>query len=229
MGLFSMLAGLFSGSSAHTVCVVDGDRMAGGERVGPGERFQALNRLSRFASREELEVKVVFSGRPLREAADGESYNGVQVFYAENTEEVTSRIRKLLSSAGRKGVLMTSDRVIEDEMKDRGYATMRLWTLRKAMEAASGENGGGRREYGGDRFGGRDRGDREGGRRHRHRGRGPRRDQPQGEGRPATPAGQPGSESTGAPRPAESAPSQPAQHNSPAADSSVKNLIDLVE
>lgn len=224
MSLFSMLAGLFSGTSARNVCIVDGDRMAGGDRVGPGERFQALIRLARFATREELNVKVVFGGRPLREAADGDNYNGVEVFYAENIEGVTKRIGKLLSSAGSRGVLVTSDQALEEEMSGRGYATMRIGTLRKAMETSSGENGGSRE--GGERYGGRDR---DGGRRHRHRGgRGGHRrhEHPQGESRQPAAPNQASQENQGGNR----APEAPAgQGGSPAADSSVKNLIDLVE
>ena len=43
MSLLGKLAAFFSGGAARKVCVVDGDRLVGGDRVGPGERFQALS------------------------------------------------------------------------------------------------------------------------------------------------------------------------------------------
>ena len=220
MSLMGTIAAMFGSGATGKECVVDGDRLAGGDRVGPGERFQALNRLSRYATREELKVKVVFGGRPLREAGEGDTYNEVQVFYGETAEDVRKRLTKL-SGAGT--ILITSDQALETEIADKGYPTMRLSTLRKAMEASSSENGG--REGGGERFGGgRDRGDggRRGGR-NRNRGRGDRRP------RQNEAPGQPGQQQSpvaegGAPA---RAPEQPSSGGG--SDNSVKNLIDLVE
>jgi hypothetical protein len=222
MSLLGKIAALFGGGSASKVCVVDGDRLAGGDRVGPGERFQALNKLARFAAREELTVKVVFGGRPLREAGEGEKFNDVQVFYGETSDEVRKRLKKL---AGGGAILVTSDQALENESADRGTATMRLSTLRRAMESSTSENGG---REGGDRsggFGGRDRERGEGGRRggrNRSRGRGGDRRPREG----GQPGGQPApGEGSGSSRPAEQSPSS----GSGGGDSSVKNLIDLVE
>lgn len=226
MSLLGKLAALFSGGATRNVCVVDGDRLAGGDRVGPGERFQALSKLARFASRENMSVTVVFGGRPLREAAEDSNYNGVVVRYGESPEEVRAKLLKALSSAGSaRAALVTSDAEFEAEMASRGYGVMRVGTLRKAMEPVGSEGGSregggfnGNRDRGGDRG---DRGDRDGGRgnRNRNRGRGGRRpqgDQPQG-GNPPPADGS---------RPDEgSAPSAPAGNN----NDPVKNLIDLVE
>ena len=213
MSLFGKIAALFGGGTTRRVCVVDGDRMVGGDRVGPGERFQALNKLARFASREGMDVRVVFGGRPLREADDGTTFNGVQVFYGESPAEVQKRIEKALASAGRSNVvLVTSDQALESEMTGRGYASMRMSSLRKSMDPAGGE--------GGDRNNGRDRDrDRDGGRRNRSRSRGPRRpqnEQNQGGNQPTDAQGN---------RSAEAAPAG----GSGGAKDSVKSLIDLVE
>lgn len=217
MSLLGKIAAFFSGSSARRICVVDGDRLAGGDRVGPGERFQALSKLARFATREEMDVRVVFGGRPLREADDGTTYSGVQVFYAESPAEVRERISKVLSSAGRSSaVLVTSDSALESEMTDRGYVCMKASTLRKAMEP-QGQDGGPRDGGNGGYNSGRDRGDRDGGRRNRNRNRGGRR--PQGDQR----EGGVSSSSESGGRPAENPP------QTSGGSDSVKNLIDLVE
>jgi hypothetical protein len=225
MSLLGKIAALFGGSgSVRTVCVVDGDRLAGGDRVGPGERFQALNRLARFASREAMDVKVVFGGRPLREAEDGASFNGVTVYYGESPDQVRDRLVKTLSAAGAsRSVFVTSDPRLEEELSQKGFTPMRVSTLRKAMESVGGESsreggGGGGGGYGGGRD--RERGDRDGNRRGngRNRGRGGRDRRPGGprEGTPEEGAPE------GSPRRSES--SSPAPSGDP-----VKSLIDLVE
>ena len=219
MSLLGTLVALFSGGAARSMCVVDGDRLAGGDRVGPGERFQVLSKLARFATRENMPVTVVFGGRPLREAADEANYNGVTVRYGETAEEVRLKLAKSLASAGRsKAALVTSDSEFESEMTAKGYSAIKVSTLRKAMEPPGSE--GGSREGGG--FGGNrergdrgDRGDREGGRRNRNRGRGGRRASGEGGGGNAP--------ADGSGRSAESSGSAPTG-NDP-----VKNLIDLVE
>jgi hypothetical protein len=221
MSLLGKIAALFSGGSARKVCVVDGDRLVGGDRVGPGERFQALNRLARYAAREEIAVKVVFGGRPLREADEGADYNGVQVFYAESPAEVREKLNRKLASVGTsKAIFVTSDQAAEVEMRERGYATMRISTLRKAMEpgdqmSGGREGGGGGRDRDGGRRGGRDRRDRR-----ERRDRRPQDDQR----RENVPAEQ----AEGQNRPAENQPSAQQQSGGGSSDA-VKNLIDLVE
>jgi hypothetical protein len=203
--------------------------MAGGDRIGPGERFQVLTRLSRFASREELTIKVVFGGRPLREAADGDEYNGVDVYYGDDYEQVKARLRKTLNAAGKsRSVLVTSDAQWEADFRADGYEVMRLSTLRKAMDGpAAGDGGyrdGGRGPGGRSEDGGRGRG------RSRGRGRGGRdgRDRRQGDGGNRQPAeGNNGSNGENAP--GGRAPEGSQAGSGGGGDASVKNLIDLVE
>lgn len=229
MSLLGKIAALFSGGSARKVCVVDGDRLVGGDRVGPGERFQALNRLSRFAAREELSIKVVFGGRPLREADEGADYNGVQVFYAESPDEVRTKIAKTLSSVGRSSALLvTGDATLELEQTTRGFASMRISTLRKAMDPASeggGRDNGGRE--GRDRGDRGDRGDRRGGR-NRNRGRRPQsnesRDNQASENQNRSDDNQSSNDVDNQ----DNRGNRENRGNS-GADASVKNLIDLVE
>lgn len=219
MSLLGKLVALFSGGTARNVCVVDGDRLAGGDRVGPGERFQALSKLARFATRENMPMTVVFGGRPLREAADDANYNGVVVRYGETAEEVRSKLVKALGSAGRsRAALVTSDTEFESEMESKGFSTVKVSTLRKAMEPPGSEGGsfGGNRERGerSDRGERGERGDRDGGRRNRSRNRGGRR-----------PQGEPGSNNN----PADGSNRSEGASSAPAGNDPVKNLIDLVE
>lgn len=232
MSLLGKIAALFSGGgSASRVCVVDGDRMVGSDRVGPGERFQALNKLARFATREELQVKVVFGGRPLREADEGADYNGVQVFYAESAEQVQDKISKTLSSVGRgRAILVTSDAALEVKEISRGASTMRMSTLRKAMDPGFEANGGGRE--GGAPGGNRERDrDRDGGRRGRGRNRGRRPNQGEQRDNNGNNGSNGGDGSENRSRPAESAPAagDNSGGNSGGGNDAVKNLIDLVE
>jgi len=160
MSLFGKIAAVFSGGSSRSVCVVDGDRMVGGDRVGPSERFQALTKLARFAGREKLDVRVVFGGRPLREAKAGSVYNGIKVYYGDSADNVRKLLKKQLNSAGRSsGLLITTNQKLEDESKRKGFSTMRVSTLRKAMEAGSSERDSGGRNSGRRNRGGRGRGD----------------------------------------------------------------------
>jgi len=241
MSLLGKIAALFSGGSARKVCVVDGDRLVGGDRVGPGERFQTLNKLARFAAREEMKIKVVFGGRPLREADEGSDFNGVQVYYGESPEDVRKKITKILSSIGRSSVvLIVGDAALEQEQTENGYSTIRTSTMRKAMDPAV-EGGGGRENGGrdgrerGDRSDRGDRGDR-GDRRGRNRNRG-RRPQPTDS--------REGNTSENQNHPDDSQPSNEGDNQdnrgnrdnrdnrenrgNSSADASVKNLIDLVE
>lgn len=230
MSLLGKIAAAFSGGSAGKVCVVDGDRLAGGDRVGPGERFSALSKLARFAGREELKASIVFSGRALREAADGDNYDGVDVYFGETTADARNRMIKLARASG-KAVVITSDNALEQELTGQGISTMRLSTLRKAMETSADESssrtaGGGGSGGGGDRFSG----GREGaGRRSRNRGRGRGRGGRGGdrEGRPAAESG--ATEQGSSPSQNEGDTGANAPSSRPRNDASVKNLIDLVE
>jgi hypothetical protein len=220
MSLLGKIAAAFGGGSTGKVCVVDGDRLAGGDRVGPGERFSALSKLARFAGREELKASIVFSGRALREAADGDNYDGVDVYFGETTADARNRMVKVARSSG-KAVVITSDNALEQELAGQGIATMRMSTLRKAMETSTEETS---RGGGGERSSG----SREGsgpGRRSRNRGRG-RGGRGRGGERPERQGEQGGGGNAG---PAESAADGDASSPKPRSDASVKNLIDLVE
>lgn len=151
MGLFDSIKSVFGGSGASSagretdrVYIVDAEKLADSRegRTGPVERFRAIQQLSRFAEREKLEIIAVVGGRPLREVANGETFNGVRVFYVEENSTVADQIEKTLGQArGRKPVVITNDKQLEARLQQRGIAVMRVTTLKKAFEG--GDNGGG--------------------------------------------------------------------------------------
>lgn len=192
MGLFDSIKSVFGGSASGGsatggVFVVDAEKLADSRegRTGPMERFRAIQNLSRFAEREKLEIIAVTGGRPLREVANGDSYNGVRVFYVEENSTMADQLEKTLSRArGRNPVVVTNDKQLETNLQKRGIATLRVSTLRKAFE---GGEGGGERGERGDRG---DRGER-GDRVDRRQRRGPRPDRqrtPQDQSGAANPA-----------------------------------------
>lgn len=196
--------------------VVEGDRVAdsrGGDRMGPVERVQVLQRLSQFSEREQVKIDVVLGGRALREVAYGEKFGPLTVYYAEQQSALVDQISKLFEDGGGKGsvVVIASDRQVEERIANLGGRMLRVSSLKKALEGGSG--GG---EQGGGRDNGGNRQQRNGGGRPRRGGergdRGDRRDR----------------------RPQSQQPNQTRSENQssqtePGAETTVKNLIDLVE
>jgi predicted RNA-binding protein with PIN domain len=214
MSFWDSIGSLFKGGGkpsaardSSRVYILDGERMLegrGGDKAGPLERFQLLQRMAQFAEREGIKLQIIYAGRPLREVANGGSYNGVQVHFVEQASGILDQLDKLARRAGRNAMVITSDSQAEARIRDFGALTMRTSTLRKALEGGNGEGGGDDR-----------RGDRQ--RRQRPpRGRRPdhRPDDRQQQQR--------SDESSNGSEPRESS-------GNSAADTTVKNLIDLVE
>jgi len=173
MSLMGSLKKLFGGSADESfpssrMHVIDATRMGGngGRERSPRDQVTVLQQIASFAQKEEISACVVLAGRPLREAADGEEYKGIRVFYADSnaqSNEVALKLAKRYSQA----LLITQDRDLENDARSAGIETIRGTTFRKALD------GGGE--------GGSDRGGRgEGGNRNRRRSRGRRA----GNGRP---------------------------------------------
>ena len=226
MSLWDSIGSLFKakpGSAARDtgrIYILDGERMLegrGGEKIGPLDRFQLLQRMAQFADREKIRLQVVFAGRPLREVAHAGTYNGVKVYYAEQPSEVANQVDKLLRQAGRNAIVFSFDSQSEQRINGRGGVTMRISTLRKALENGGGNGGEGD--------------DPSRGRRHDRRMRPPRGGR-RGEGRD----GRDGRDNRGEgreqrePRPDSQAPeADQTSSGETGSDTTVKNLIDLVE
>lgn len=152
MGLLDSIKSVLGGGTGSAaretdrVYVVDAEKLADTRegRTGPVERFRAIQQLSRFAEREKVEIVAVVGGRPLREVAHGEAFNGVRVFYVEENSSLADQLEKTLGEVrGRKPVVVTNDKHLETRLIERGITTMRVSTLRKAFEGG-GEGGGDR-------------------------------------------------------------------------------------
>ncbi len=225
MSLWDSIGSLFKPKAGGAVrdtarvYILDGERMIegrGGEKVGPMDRFQLLQRMAQFADREKIRLQIVFAGRPLREVAHAGTYNGVKVYYAEQPSEVANQVDKLQRSAGRNSVVISFDLQTEQRVTGRGGISIRISTLRKAMENGGGgvgdgdDSGRGRRN---DRRSRPPRGGRRGEGRDGREGRDNRDGRDNREQREQRPDNQ----------------NQEADQTSSGDDTTVKNLIDLVE
>jgi hypothetical protein len=210
MGILDSIAAVFGGKEqtgrdTRRTYIVDGERLAGGregsDRISPVERVQMLQRLGRFAAREELRMEVVLVGRPLREVGHGDDYSGLKVYYAEQPSKLGEEMAKLVRQARGRGtaVVITADRALEGQMREAGAETMRISTLRKGIEGPESEGDQGRQQQQ---------------RRRRPQQRREREGQQQQQQ-----AAQPSEAQQGAERPSPSRSSDP----------TVNNLIDLVE
>lgn len=219
MSLWDSIGSLFkakpAGAARDTarVYILDGEKMVegrGGEKVGPMDRFQLLQRMAQFADREKIRLQMVFAGRPLREVAHGGTFNGVKVYYAEQASDVANQVDKLVRQAGRNATVISFDLQSEQRITSRGGISIRSSTLRKAMENGGGSSGDGDDSNRGRRDGRRMRSPR-GGRR--------------GEGR----EGREGRDNREQREPRPDNQSQESDQTSSGDDTTVKNLIDLVE
>jgi len=144
--------------------MVDPRQRNGGGQASPRDHFAILRMLAQFAGREAIEIQAVFTGRPLREAGEGQEFKGVRVFYAENGASAQAKMKEMIRKlAVRKDVvLLTADAALEREAGGLGAVCMRLSTLRKAFEERDDHDRdrGDRGDYGDRDRGNRDRGDR---------------------------------------------------------------------
>jgi predicted RNA-binding protein with PIN domain len=154
--------------------MVDPRQRNGGGQASPRDHFAILRMLAQFVGREGIEIQAVFTGRPLREAGEGQEFKGVRVFYAENGASAQARMKDLIRklSVRKDVVLLTADAALEREAGELGAVCMRLSTLRKSFDERDDRDRdrGDRSDRGehGDRDrGNRERGDRDRGNRYR--------------------------------------------------------------
>jgi hypothetical protein len=98
--------------------------------------------VGRFVKKEQLRMVVVLEGRPLREAADGETYQDVEVRYAEKGGSSGKHIIALARKHMRRGAVtvITGSRKLEEECLKLGLEVVRGSTFKKGLD---GGNGGG--------------------------------------------------------------------------------------
>ena len=163
MSVFSRLfgrrtagAGKLSRAAGERVYIVDAARMVdprqrnGSGQASPRDNFAVLRTLSRFANREAVEIQAVFSGRALREAAEGQTFKGVRAFYAGNEAEIQEKIIGLVRRqvSRRDVVLLTDNAGLEKAASNSGAVCMRLSTFRKGLDEREERDRGGHGDRG---------------------------------------------------------------------------------
>jgi predicted RNA-binding protein with PIN domain len=126
--------------------LVDGNNVMA-QRVGwhrdkPGARRALLDQLARFAEVRRASVAVVFDGAPERHFADGASYKGVRLFYAERGSDADERIKQMVEASRERRTLrvVTSDRALADYVRRCGARVMRSGDFRRALDEAAQSN-----------------------------------------------------------------------------------------
>ena len=224
MGFMNAIKSLFGstgeadGKGSRTY-VVDGARLVDekmGRRMSPREQVQLLNALARVAKQESLDIQVVLeSDKRLREVDEADQYNGIGVYFAEDSDKLVETAMRL-AKKGNNSVMVTSAPNLESKAIAAGYTPLCSATFRKAF-LSGGFGGGGRdRDRDRDRRNG-------GGRSERRRDRGNRGRH--GGGEQSQGQQDAGSPDSGA-QPAALAADAPAAAKP---DNPVSNLIDLVD
>lgn len=156
MGILNALKGFSAGLASDdeatgpskALHIVDMRKMAAGnggrERLSPRDRFVLLQKVAGFFEREKLRACVVLEGRPLREAPEGSTYKTVQVHYGESDQQVSDQVLELGRKSRGGCTIITQKRELESEALKQGWHTLRISTLRKAIEDGGGRSGGGR-------------------------------------------------------------------------------------
>ncbi|MBV9210940.1 MAG: NYN domain-containing protein [Acidobacteria bacterium] len=121
--------------------LVDGNNVMA-QRVGwhkdkPRARRRLLDEVAAFAAAKRARVTVVFDGAPEQHFADGASYRGVRVFYAERGSNADERIKKLVEASRERRtlVVVTSDRDLAAYVRNCGAQVIRSGDFRKRMQA----------------------------------------------------------------------------------------------
>ena len=123
--------------------LVDGnnvmDQRVGWHRDKPGAQRRLLRELAEFARTRGAEVTVVFDGRPLPDISDGESIDGVSVFFARPGSDADHRILELGQDApyDQRLIAVTSDRMLAESLRDVGITTIRSGQFRRMLEEES--------------------------------------------------------------------------------------------
>jgi predicted RNA-binding protein with PIN domain len=126
--------------------LVDGNNVMA-QRVGwhkdkRGARRRLLDELAHFAQAKRANVTVVFDGAPEQHFADGSSYRGVRVFYAERGSNADERIKRLVEETRERRTLwvVTSDRALSAYVRSCGAKHLRAGDFRHRLETLANMN-----------------------------------------------------------------------------------------
>jgi predicted RNA-binding protein with PIN domain len=123
--------------------LIDGNNVMA-QRVGwhkdkRAARLRLLDEVARFTQSKRVQVTVVFDGAPEEFFADGSSYKGVRLFYAERGSNADERIKRLVEASRERRTLIvvTSDRALSDYVRRCGAQTLRSGQFRERLDEAA--------------------------------------------------------------------------------------------
>ncbi len=125
--------------------LVDGNNVMA-QRVGwhrdkPAARRRLMDEAADFARARGVKVEVVFDGAPEEFFADGSSYRGVRLFYAERGSNADERIKQLVEASRERRTLIvvTSDRALSDYVRRLGAQVLRSGEFRRRLDEIAKE------------------------------------------------------------------------------------------
>ena len=123
--------------------LVDGNNVMA-QRVGwhrdkSKARRRLMDDVARFAQSAGVTVSLVFDGAPEKHFADGASYRGVRVFYAERGSNADERIKGFVEEARERRTLfvVTSDRALADYVRRCGAQVIRSGEFRQRIDESA--------------------------------------------------------------------------------------------
>ena len=128
--------------------LVDGNNVmaqqVGWHKDKPRARRMLLDKLAGFAQAKRVRLMVVFDGAPEPHFADGASYRGVQVFYAERGSNADERIKRLVEATHERRTLLviTSDHALAAYVRRCGAQVIPAGEFRRRMKEATEEAAG---------------------------------------------------------------------------------------
>lgn len=126
--------------------LIDGNNVmaqtVGWHKDKPAARRKLLGELAAFARSKRVSMSVAFDGAPEQFFADGASYKGVRVFYAEHGSNADERIKQLVEASRERRTLIvvTSDRALSTYVRRCGAQVMRSGEFRQRMQEAIKEH-----------------------------------------------------------------------------------------
>ncbi|HVG38676.1 MAG TPA: NYN domain-containing protein, partial [Pyrinomonadaceae bacterium] len=111
--------------------LIDGNNLMaqrpGWHRDRAGARRRLLDDLAAYTAHKRVRLAVVFDGAPETHFADGASYRGVRVYYAERGSDADTRIKRFVEDSRERRTLLvvTSDRALGDYVRRTGARVLR--------------------------------------------------------------------------------------------------------
>jgi predicted RNA-binding protein with PIN domain len=122
------------------VYLVDGNNVmgqcVGWHRDKVAAKKRLLRELAVLHRSGNKEVTVVFDGGPFDDVSDGELLDGVSVYFARHGSDADHRMLELVRNAPEPSriIAVTSDRLLDDQLRELGAQTVRSGRFRKSLE-----------------------------------------------------------------------------------------------